>query len=77
MDKLRITEFQHGVMMSIRKRSIATCTDSFPYRTMCALRNQGLIFFDRDGNVRLSVEGQLVLSTLDALEEMENLVRYA
>ena len=76
MDKLRITEFQHDAMKSMRRRSIATGTDSFPYHTMCALRNQSLIRFDRDGNVRLSVEGQLVLSTLDAVEEMESLVRY-
>ena len=76
MDALRITQFQHGVMMSLRKTSLATGTDSFPYHTLCALRNQDLIRFDVEGSVRLSVQGQLVLSTLDALEEMENLVRY-
>ena len=76
MDRLRITEFQHDVMKSMRRRSIATGTDIFPYHTMCALRNQDLIRFDVEGSVRLSVQGQLVLSTLDALEEMENLVRY-
>lgn len=77
MDALRITKFQHDAMKSMRRRSIATGTDSFPYHTMCALRNQDLIRFDVDGGVRLSVQGELVLSTLDALEEMENLIRYA
>jgi hypothetical protein len=72
MDALRITKFQHGVMMSLRRRSLATGTDSFPYHTMCALRNQSLIRFDRDGNVRLSVAGQLVLSTIDAMEKIDD-----
>lgn len=76
MDALRITQFQHGVMMSLRKTSLATGTDSFPYHTLCALRNQDLIRFDLDGNVRLSVAGQLVLSTIDAMEEIEDLHRY-
>ncbi len=75
MDALRITKFQHDAMKSMRRRSIATGTDSFPYHTMCALRKQDLIRFDPDGGARLSVQGELVLSTLDALEEMEGLIR--
>tara|TARA_R110002051_G_scaffold143843_1_gene216836 strand:- start:466 stop:651 length:186 start_codon:yes stop_codon:yes gene_type:complete len=58
--------------MSLRKTSLATGTDSLPYHTLCALRNQSLIRFDRDGNVRLSVAGQLVLSTIDAMEKIDD-----
>lgn len=73
MTALKITEFQHDVMKSMRGRSIATGTDRFPWHTMNALRNQGLLRFDIHGGVRLSVAGELVLSTIEAMEKIEDL----